>query len=273
VAKNDEWNQFEITCCGDYIRVDLNGKMVAQIHDRNSLKGRIGIQVHDKETAVRVKDVELLPLPGITTPGPELKSWFDVLPGEFRPLFNGKDLAGWSKLWKNGLWSVEDGMIVARKPGDKGLGSWLLSDEEFSDFILRMKFKAGGGHNSGVALRYPEKWKKFSTPELLQPARDAYEVQIYDVKGDPSVYKPTGSVVDYARAYSNLMKFDDWNQFAIYAAGPHVVVYLNDKKVSEAHVDRSLRGSIGMQIYPPDSSTVFFKDIEIKEIPTYMNIF
>lgn len=272
-ARNDEWNQCEITCYGDYIKIAVNGQTVTQLHDRHSLNGRIGIQVHDKETAVRVKDVELLPLQGMAVFGPTLKKWFDALPGEFRSLFNGKDLTGWSKIWKDGAWKVEDGMIVAGKPGDKGMGSWLLTDEEFSDFILRLKFKTSSGHNSGVALRYPKEWKKITTPDLLQPARDAYEIQIYDVKGDPGVVKATGSIVEYARSYSNLMKFDEWNQYDIYAQGAHIAVYLNGEKVSEAHVDRTLRGCVGMQMYPPDSSVVYFKDIEIKEIPTYINIY
>ena len=32
--------------------------------------------------------------------------------GEFEPLFNGKDLSGWSG--KAGLWSVEEGAIVGQ---------------------------------------------------------------------------------------------------------------------------------------------------------------
>ena len=60
----------------------------------------------------------------------------------FESLFDGTSLDGWVLLGQHGHgYLVEDGKIVC----PRGSGGNLLSASEYSDFVLRFEFKAGGG--------------------------------------------------------------------------------------------------------------------------------
>ena len=109
---------------------------------------------------------------------------------DFEPLFNGKDLTGWSMiprsygtLWPGGpdvldvatefsadyaeqaalhpaAWSVEDGAIVGRQqPLGSGYGGYLISDETFADFELTLEMNPDWPADTGVMLRRrPDSW-------------------------------------------------------------------------------------------------------------------
>jgi hypothetical protein len=103
----------------------------------------------------------------------------------FKPLFNGKDLAGWfatprtyDELWPGGpkvleayaeffpadyneqaakhpaVWTVEDGAIVGRQdsPGS-GWGGYLVSEKKYGDFELIVEAKPDWPADSGIMLR------------------------------------------------------------------------------------------------------------------------
>ena len=73
----------------------------------------------------------------------------------WKPLWDGKTLAGWHVIGK-GEWKVEDGSIVGRHAADEQEYSHLVTDEEYEDFTLRLKFKTVKG-NSGVYFRIEQK--------------------------------------------------------------------------------------------------------------------
>src|SRR5690349_18663663 len=73
---------------------------------------------------------------------------------EWRPLFNGKDLQGWTPLG-SAQWKVEDGIIVGGQFGDPKKSGLLTTNESFKDFELTLDFMIDehGKYNSGVYLR------------------------------------------------------------------------------------------------------------------------
>ena len=74
-------------------------------------------------------------------------------PTAFRPLFNGKDLKGWSvEGGDETTWTVEDGSIVAHGR-DYRTRNCLLSDREYSDFVLRLEYSLDAGAGSAVVIR------------------------------------------------------------------------------------------------------------------------
>src|SRR4051812_30873073 len=76
---------------------------------------------------------------------------FAVEPG-FTPLFNGKDLTGWQLFSKKGAgYVVHDGVIQCAENG----GGNLLTEREYSDFVLRFEFKLPPGGNNGIGIRAP----------------------------------------------------------------------------------------------------------------------
>jgi hypothetical protein len=100
-------------------------------------------------------------------------------PQGFRPLFDGKSLAGWhalpraqgTKAAKNakpgnadsfferslrsrGKWTVEDGIIVGgQDPPGSGFGGYLVSDEAFGDFELLIDARPDWRADTGILVR------------------------------------------------------------------------------------------------------------------------
>ena len=176
------------------------------------------------------------------------------LQAQWTSLFNGKDLAGW-KPAHNARWTVEDGVIVGRFDPAKPGGGWLMSEREFSDFVLSVEFRGEPKHaNSGVAIRDPLHGSK-------DPAYTGYEIQILDI---PDAKMPTGSIYNVQKARYVPLK-DGWNTMEITARGKHISVLLNGDNVAETDNDRSLQGSIGFQAHSKDE-TLYFRDVKIREL-------
>ena len=69
---------------------------------------------------------------------------------DWQPLFNGKDLTGWTPVG-DGKWTVENGDLIGEK-GGSGYG-WLLSERTYGDFVLSLRFHLDKPGNSGVQFR------------------------------------------------------------------------------------------------------------------------
>jgi hypothetical protein len=132
-----------------------------------------------------------------------------ILPhwGKPRKLFNGTDFTGWRFLdpAKAGRWIVNNGELVST-----GLGSELISNENFEDFKLHVEFKCSPSSNSGVYLR------------------GRYEVQIET----DSWFKPgdrhTGAIYGFlAPTPEQPRRSDVWQTFDITLVGRIVTVAQN----------------------------------------------
>jgi hypothetical protein len=146
----------------------------------------------------------------------------------FTPLFNGKDLSGWTLFSKSGSgYVVENGLLICPEDG----GGNLLTEKEFSNFILRFDFKLTPGGNNGVGIR---------APLAGDIAYSGMEIQILD--HDHAKYagwlKPVqrhGSVYDVIPpSKDNLKPAGEWNQEEIRAEGKRITVTLNGEKILEA---------------------------------------
>ena len=147
-----EWNTFKIRQLGDRTWVWLNGKLVVDgaplenYFDKTKPlfpKGPIQLQTHGNE--VRWRNIFLREIPA-----EEANKLLREVKGEgFTPLFNGKDLKGWSGAVEN--YEVVDGTIRC-KPEK---GGTLYTTEQYDDFIVRLDFKLPPAGNNGLAIRYP----------------------------------------------------------------------------------------------------------------------
>ncbi len=277
VGEEEVWNDFEISAIGEHIIVKVNGYKVVERYDRRSLKGLVGMQLHDERSVVRFKDIQVKTLENKRPVGPTLEERLTNATGEFKKLFNGEDLSGWQVLW-GGEWKADEGIIKGTI--EDGMG-WLLTEEEFSDFIYRLKVKISKGGNSGLTVRFPVPkdkkdltWEAASKNDNLNPAFGGYEIQILNYE-DPEITNPSGSIYNIGRAYGEKLKPDEWNEYVVYAEGPHMTVYINGEKVAEAEDTRSLKGIVGLQVHVIKSELsgvehepykVWFKDIDIKKI-------
>jgi len=146
----------------------------------------------------------------------------------FTPLFNGKDLTGWTLVAKKGEgYSVRDGAIVCAENG----GGNLLSEREFSNFILRLEFKLPPGGNNGIGIRAP------LTGDV---AYTGIEIQVLDqdnekYKGHLQPWQHNGSLYNvFPATADNLKPVGQWNEYEITANGTKIKVVLNGKTILDA---------------------------------------
>ena len=173
------------------------------------------------------------------------------------PLFSGKDLTGWKMQWP-GLWEVKRGAITGKQDPATGGDSWLFTEQEWDDFSLYLNFKVTPNCNSGVGVRMPSGVEG-------RPSQHGFEIQI----SDNDTEFPTGSIFRKAAATPNVLKTNEWNELGIVCFKNHIVVYLNKIKVTDARVEGSLKGRIGLQVHGTEKfkdQVVEFKDIRIRDL-------
>lgn len=146
-----------------------------------------------------------------------------VAAGEWKPLFNGKDLDGWTN--RDGKapgagWTVADGTLAIAKPktGD------IWTRDRFGDFVLELEFKTAG--NSGVFLR---------TADPKNNVQTGIEIQV-NVPGGPDKHS-VGSIYDLVAPSKNAGK-DGWNKAVLTAKGASLTVELNGEKVASMDLDQ-----------------------------------
>lgn len=217
--------------------------------------------------------------------------------GRWVSLFNGRDLTGWTVKCKpadseKGFWKVEAGAIVADSIGRTGHDYvWLVSDREYSDFVLRLRFQAyrDSPGNSGVQVRsrYDDGAGWLDGPQIdINPPGPWRTGMIWDETRQvnrwlfPAV--PKGQWVDPNMANPDLVfHYADedpaWNAMEITAVGTRITVSLNGVVLTdydgvgvlhdEVHRTRyvGMRGHIALQIHRGDQVRICFKDIAIRE--------
>jgi serine/threonine protein kinase len=192
----------------------------------------------------------------------------------FRPLFDGKSLAGWkTHPSQPGNWKVSDGLLVAEGRGPSHL---YTERDDYADFRLRWEVRLNAGGNSGVELRAP-----FgpSFPAATPRYPEGYEASIYHGPGDSAT--PTnpgsrskltgtlyagsrGAVVDVTRRLGGP---GEWVRMEATARGDRVTVSVNGE-VTADYTDperRWRRGHIALQCHDPET-TVAFRNIEVEEL-------
>ena len=125
------------------------------------------------------------------------------------PLFNGKDLTGWTQAASEKQWKVEDGNLVT--PGN---GPELINNSKFEDFKLHVEFNCAANSNSGVYLR------------------GRYEVQIEtdSIEEPPSHHM--GGVYGFLAASPELArKPGEWQSFDITLVGRWITVVQNGQTI------------------------------------------
>jgi len=160
-------------------------------------------------------------------------------------LFDGKSLSSFNTIG-DANWQLMDGAVQA----NKGTG-FLVTKASYADFQLKVEFWVDDDANSGVFIRC-------ENPQQIT-AMNAYEVNIYDKRPDPSY--GTGAIVDVAKPLTAMKAGGKWNTYEITAQGPRMVVTLNGTKTVDVQNSAHPRGPIGLQY---GAGTVKFRSVQIK---------
>lgn len=142
-------------------------------------------------------------------------------------LFDGKSLRGWSSTGSPEGWTVSDEAIMCTVKG----GGYLYTEEQFEDFELALEFKIAPGTNSGVFIRWSD---------LADPVNTGIEIQVLDSYGAEALTPHTcGAIYDLVPPSEHAFKpAGEWNQLLVTCDGPMISVELNGKHIAEMDVDR-----------------------------------
>ncbi len=226
--------------------------------------------------------------------GPDVRSPADLTQQGFKPLFDGKSLAGWDvKPWHVGHWVARDGIIdydgnaKAKPAGDATLwtkdklgdfvlyvewrlsakpqmkpqpivlfnGDFLMQEDNPKQRVTRLRLDAG---DSGILMR-----------GILNCQANIWSQELGS--GEINGYRTTPKMPQEVRRACIPMKKADrplgeWNVFEITLRGDRMTVVLNGEKVIDAArlPDLPLTGPIGLQHH---GDPVQFRQIFIKPLP------
>jgi serine/threonine protein kinase/WD40 repeat protein len=234
----------------------------------------------DSDTGLRVArnksgDATFVQVVGSAASGndEEVKLRKPNIEGVFVPLFNGRDKTGWIvERGDPAIWTVEGGAIVARSDSDWRKMSFLLTDRDYSDFIIRFQFQLPKNADSGFLFR-----------ALPGDEDTPIDLNIRSFDEVPSrmsalFWSRSGRPEDalLPNVPAELRPEGAWNDMEAEIRGDTLRASVNGREVLLAHLSELARrnnaknglerqsGRIGFQAH---TGTVRFRRIEIQELP------
>ena len=265
------WNTFRIIMKGEKVTVYLNG---VKVTDEVTLENywdrkqpifpeeQIELQAHG--TYVAYRNIYLRELPDektLITPQEQADG--------FLPVFNGKDLTGWTGNLAG--YQAENGAIVVHP--EKSGGN-LYTENTYGDFVLRFDFQLTPGANNGIGIR---------TPLTGDAAYVGMEIQVLDNEhpkySQLQPYQYHGSVYGVIPARRGfLLPTGEWNREEISIKGNQIKVTLNGTVITEGDLaESSKNGTMDHKEHPGllrkeghigflgHGDVVRFKNIRIKK--------
>ncbi|MGZ0170967.1 MAG: 3-keto-disaccharide hydrolase [Planctomycetales bacterium] len=200
---------------------------------------------------------------------------------DWKPLFDGKTLNGWTQ--KNGTakYEVADGTIHGTTV-EGSPNSFLCSDKEYGNFELEFEVKVHNNLNSGCQIRSKTKATdgKKKNEKFGRVYGPQCEIEASGVKGAEAGYI-------YGEAYGGgwrtpaerlkphkVMQDGEWNKFRIVANGPRIQTWINGKAIEDLNDEEIFKthpkGFIGLQVHGIKAGSgpydVAWKNIRIKEL-------
>jgi hypothetical protein len=185
---------------------------------------------------------------------------------DWRPLFDGRSLAGWRASDTDGSFSVEDGAIVTRGPRSHLFYVGDVEGHDFRSFELKLEVQTEPGANSGVYFHTA--FQETGWPEK------GYEAQVNNSHED---WRRTGSLYAVEDAKETLVRDGEWWEYSIRVEGRRIVLAVNGKPtvdytepegfVREEQPGRVLSsGTFALQCHDP-KSIVRFRHIRVRPLP------
>ena len=168
------------------------------------------------------------------------QSWTDI--------FNGKDLSGWKQLGGAAKYFVDKGELVGEAAPNTP-NSFLVTEKEYSDFILEFEIYLDTDINSGVQIRSKSN-KDFQNGRVhgyqveVDPSSRAFSGGIYDEANRLWLY-PISRNPSASKAYRHAQ----WNKYHIEAIGNEINTWINGVHCARLVDDLTPSGFIGLQVH------------------------
>jgi hypothetical protein len=175
---------------------------------------------------------------------------------DWKPIFDGKSLDGWSASRSPGRWSVKDGTIR----GEGTAGQLVYVASQCVDCELKADVRINHGGNAGISVRAP----------AGANVETGYETPV----NSTSTVNPVRTGGLYAgikilkSMQEQLIPDDTWFHVQIAATGNHIQVFVNGKLTADV-VDPAntyLAGNIAFQKYDR-GALVEFKNVMMRPLP------
>ncbi len=183
------------------------------------------------------------------------------------PLFNGRNLDGWSNPYDWGRAWVDDGQIVLQ--ADKKF--FLVTEKKYRDFIFEGEVKMPEGRsNSGFMFRcHQQPNRVYGYQAEVDPSDRQWSGGLYD-EGRRGWLHPRSDDADSARAFvaatKGAFKRYDWNRYRIHCVGPSIRIYVNGVLTTD-YVDATDReGYIAIQHHGEAGKRYRFRNLRIREL-------
>lgn len=200
--------------------------------------------------------------------------------GQAVDLLAGGSLDGWnvfvvdSKVKKEDVWSVKDGVLVCK---GEPLG-YLYTKQQFKNFKLTLQWRWAPGKepgNSGVLLRIAGDAVTF-LPKCAEAqlksgsAGDIWGFYGFQLKGDAArlreikKHEQLGDFMGVGLIKANEKEPGQWNTYEITMNAGQLTLLVNGEKVNEATDCDVLAGAIGLQ---SEGGEIHFRSICVTPLP------
>jgi len=172
--------------------------------------------------------------------------------GEWKDLFDGKTLKGWTQRNGTATYTVENGTIKGvTKSGSPN--SFLCTDELYGDFELKFEVKVHNNLNSGVQIRSQTKGGptgRVNGPQVEIEASGGNGAEAGYVYGEACGGWMTPK--DKLKPHKHF-KDGEWNAYRVVAKGPSIKVWINGEMISDLVDEEKFKshpkGFIGLQVH------------------------
>lgn len=245
-----QWNKFRILMVGSRVSIWLNDQQVVDhailenYYDRKipvPVKGPIQLQTHGGE--IRWRNIFIREI------GPEEANRFLSSKNNdgYKSAFNGRDFTGWAGPLDD--YEIKDGALMC-KPKKGGA---IFTQEQFTDFIVRLEFKLPPGGNNGLALRYPGRGHVASDAMCeLQVLDDNYEKATGEKIDPRQAHGSAYGMVAAARGFQR--PIGQWNFQEVTVQGSKIKVELNGFVILNADLS-TVKETMGNTPHPGKDRT------------------
>jgi Domain of Unknown Function (DUF1080) len=187
------------------------------------------------------------------------------------PLFNGKDLSGWTyhldkpKVRMEDVWSVKDGVLVCK---GKPAGYLLTKKNNFENYVLTLEWRwPEKGGNNGVLVHVSKPGELGVWPKSLEVQLGSGNAGDFWVIGTTiEVENPEGRIEDRRHLHltdDSEKPLGEWNEMEITCRGDEVIVKVNGDLVNHATNVSQTRGAIALQ---SEGTPIEFREIKLQSL-------
>jgi hypothetical protein len=204
-------------------------------------------------------------------------------PEGFVPVFNGKDLKGWSGDPK--YWRVEDGCLTGVADGTLKYNRFITwKDGKLKNFELRVQVKVTPGGNSGIQYRGTER------PDLGETVVTGYQCDVVSNRPDYNgmLYEERGRrilahtgekvIIDkdgqpWVAGELPLKEFKagEWHDFRVLVKGNHHQHWIDGHPTVDVidldEKGRKLEGVLAVQVHVGPAMKIQYRNFYLKTLP------